>query len=133
MNHLHSSASVSEAPAQGRYRRRGLSEQNHMKRPRRRRDVLRPIASALLISGILGAYAFPLAMPTLAAGSGWSPGALDVDPETASGPAGTTFTLTATVYDHDGDVYAGPGTDTEVRFYFTTNSPNDPHSGYSPT
>ena len=28
--------------------------------------------------------------------------------------------LTATVYDDDGDVYAGPGTDTEVRFYFVS-------------
>ncbi len=97
----------------------------------RRRRTLRAIASAFLVSGILGAYAFPLAMPAFATG-GWSPGALDVAPESETGPIGTTFTLTATVYDHDGDVYAGPGTDTQVRFYFLYGSPNDPHNGSSP-
>ena len=103
-----------------------------MKTMDRRRGTVRAIGSTLLVTAILGAYAFPLAMPTLAqtaaAQAGPGPDALDVDPETASGPIGTTFTLTATVYE-GGQVFAGPGTDTHVRFYFVPGSPNDPPSG----
>ncbi len=94
--------------------------------PGRRRATIRSIASVALATGILAAYAFPLAAPAYA---DWpeTAHALDVEPETDSGPAGTTFTLTATVYDDDGQIFSGPGTDTEVRFYFRRGSPNDPH------
>jgi hypothetical protein len=53
---------------------------------------------------------------------------LDVGPESASGLAGSTFTLTATVYDQDGNVYNGSGSSTHVRFYFMAGSPNNPNT-----
>ncbi|TMD28330.1 MAG: hypothetical protein E6I94_08550, partial [Chloroflexi bacterium] len=58
---------------------------------------------------------------------------LDVGPESASGLSGSTFNLTATVYDQDGNVFNGPGTSTHVRFYFMAGSPNNPNNpGNSP-
>ena len=38
---------------------------------------------------------------------------------------GATVVLTARVYDEDGNLYAGAGTDTHVRFYFVSGSAND--------
>ena len=58
---------------------------------------------------------------------------LDVSPETAAYGPGTTVTLHAAVYDEDGNLYAGADTSTHVRFYFSTDSPNNPNSpGSSP-
>ena len=93
----------------------------------RRRATARSIAAAWLVTGIFVAYAIPLATPVRAAQSDTA-FSLDVEPDVASGPVGTTFTLGATVYDADGNVFAGAGTDTTVRFWFAPDSPNDPHT-----
>ena len=63
-----------------------------------------------------------LAVPVTAA----SATTVDLSPEQGSDPVGSTVTLTARVYDEDGNLYAGPDTDTRVRFYFVPGSANDP-------
>ena len=51
---------------------------------------------------------------------------LDLSPETATYGPGATVTLTANVYDQDGNLLTG--TSTHVRFYFSAASPNNPGS-----
>ena len=94
----------------------------------RRRAASRSIVSAWLVAAMVVAPAIGLltATPVVAHDGDHSPTALDVDPETDTGVQGTTFTLTATVYDEDGEV---SHEDTEVRFYFVPGSDNDPHRG----
>ncbi|HEX2469505.1 MAG TPA: hypothetical protein VHK05_02855, partial [Candidatus Limnocylindrales bacterium] len=50
---------------------------------------------------------------------------VDLSPEAGSGPTGDVVVLTARVYDENGDLYAGAGTSTHVRFFFDSSSPND--------
>ena len=49
---------------------------------------------------------------------------VNLSPEHGSHAVGTDVVLTARVYDEDGNLYAGPDTDTRVRFYFVAGSAN---------
>ena len=51
---------------------------------------------------------------------------LDVEPDVDTVAAGTTVTLTATVFDAAGSVLTGPASNTQVRFYFKAGSANAP-------
>src|SRR3990170_5242784 len=92
---------------------------------------LRIAPAALLASVTLALGSMPFAVPVVAHDGG-DAAVLDVDPETESGPVGTTCTIDATVYDDDGDLLTGPGSDTLVKFYFVWGSPNDPQDGLTP-
>ena len=50
---------------------------------------------------------------------------VDVSPQYGTGATGGVVVLTARVYDENGDLYAGTGTSTHVRFFFHPSSPND--------
>src|SRR5262245_65385999 len=61
-----------------------------------------------------------------------APGAVvNVEPETLEIAVGQPATLTAVVRDAEGNPAVGPGSDTHVRWYFATGSPNDPDPGNS--
>ena len=78
------------------------------------------LAVAVAALSMLPAAAVPQALVVAASAT-----TVDVSPEHGAGPTGGTVTLTAVVYDEDGNVFAGPGTSTQVRFYFDPTSPND--------
>ena len=91
----------------------------------------RSFATLGLVVSMSWMLAIPLASTTAAANNG-TLGALDVDPDISSVAPGTTVTFTATLFDTDGNLFDGPGTNTQVRFYFLVGSPNDPHPATAP-
>ena len=93
----------------------------------RHRSVL--VAAVVTTALLLGRSAVGVS-PMLAA----SPATIvDVQAESATLLPGAIHTLTATVYDAQGDLAAGPGADSNVRFWFQAGSVNDPGTpGNSP-
>ena len=100
--------------------RRGLALSGRF-RARRHRAPGRRVAVAWLAGAFITLALAPVGVPVRGASVATY---LDVGPESASGVSGSTFNLTATVYDQDGNVFNGPGTSTHVRFYFMAGSPN---------
>src|SRR6185436_17116958 len=90
---------------------------------RRRRIADRSILAAWSVAALVWAAAIPLATPALAGVHG-PLFSIDVEPDTASAPAGTTFVLRATLYDESDNVFDGAGTDTHIRFIWEDGSPN---------
>ena len=91
---------------------------------RRRHQSLVAVSLTVLLTAIVAAPFWAGTSRVLAATATF----LDVSPETSTYGPGATVTLHAAVYDEDGNPYAGEGTSTHVRFYFSAASPNNPHS-----
>ena len=94
-----------------------------MVRTKRHRRTDR-LAAAWLVAllSIAVAPAAPFASQVAVAASATT---VDVSPEHGTGPTGGVVVLTARIYDENGDLYAGTGTSTHVRFFFHASSPND--------
>jgi hypothetical protein len=61
------------------------------------------------------------------------PTTIQAEPEVSNGSIGSPVTISTEVYDQDGNLLVGAGTDTEVRFFFAEGSPNEPDApGNSP-
>ena len=86
------------------------------------------LSAALIVSLVAPGIGLPMSSAAAAEAT-----TLDVSPEHGTGSAGATVTLTARVHDGNGDLYAGSGTSTHVRFFFDPSSANDIDSpGNSP-
>ncbi len=84
----------------------------------------RTVAIAALLGSVMTLLPAPMAMHAIAANPNPKATFLDVEADTADVSPGSAVVLTATVYDQDGDPYAGGS---RVKMWWLSG-PNDPHN-----